>query len=73
MRVSVQLEHINTLTVEELFRVISAIDSELARCNISVKSVPSTQYRHVRGKITKLQHAKALFLIELTTRQQTTC
>lgn len=73
MRVSTQLEQIASLSVEELLRVTNAIDIEIARCKVVAKSAASLQYRHIIGKITKLQHAKALFLSELSGRQQALC
>lgn len=73
MRVSTQLEHITSLSVEELLRVTNAIDCEIARCKVVAKSAASLQYRHIVGKINKLQQAKALFLSEITDRQQSLC
>lgn len=74
MRVSVQLEHITSLPVDELLRVVSAVDNEIERCKVVAKSTPSALlYRRISGKITKLQQAKALFLSEITNRQQTVC
>lgn len=74
MRVSTQLEHITSLSVEELLRVTSAIDAEIARCRVVARTTASALlYRRTIGKITKLQHAKAIFLTELTARQQSAC
>lgn len=74
MRVSVQLEHITSLSVEELLRVINVVDTEIARCKVVAKtSTSALLYRRISGKITNLQHAKALFLSELTLRQQPAC
>ena len=74
MRVSVQLEHITSLPVDELLRVVNAVDKEIQRCKVVAQSTPSALlYRRINGKITKLQQAKALFLSEITNRQQTVC
>lgn len=74
MRVSVQLEHITSLSVDELLRVVHAVDSEIERCKVVAKSTTSALlYRRINGKITKLQRAKALFLSELTNRQRHVC
>lgn len=74
MRVSVQLEHITSLPVEELLRVVHVVDNEIERCKVVAKSTASALlYRRINGKITKLQHAKALFLSEITNRQQSVC
>lgn len=74
MRVSTQLEHITSLSVEELLRVTNVIDTEIARCKVVAKTTTSALlYRRILGKITNLQHAKALFLSELTNRQQRLC
>jgi len=71
MRVSTQLEHINTLSEFELFRVIAVIDHEIARCKVAARYAASPfLYRRLNGKISKLQQAKATFLSEITTRRQ---
>lgn len=72
MRVSIQLEHITSLSHTELSRVLSSIDSEIIRCKIVLKSVESaTLYRRLASKINKLQLARATFLSEIHNRQQT--
>lgn len=74
MRVSTQLEHITSLSVDELLRVTVLIDIEIARCKVVAKSTEhAIQYRHIIGKINKLKNAKALFLSELSDRQQVLC
>ncbi len=70
IRVSVYLRNIQTLTDEELLRVISACDNEIARCKIAAKSLAS---QFAIGKLHKLQKAKALFLLEQLERQQVEC
>lgn len=67
IRVSVYLENIQTLTDDELLRVISACDYELARCKVAAKSVAFLR------KYNTLQRAKALFLLEQSERQTTEC
>ncbi|MNC12824.1 hypothetical protein D3C75_605500 [compost metagenome] len=67
IRVSVFLENIRTLTDDELLRVISACDSEIARCKVAAKSVALLR------KYNTLQRAKALFLLEQIERQTIEC
>lgn len=67
IRVSVYLQNIQTLTDEELLRVIAACDYEIARCKIAAKSMMITY------KLTKLQTAKNTFVSEKNSRQMIEC
>lgn len=67
IRVSVYLQNIQTLTDEELLRVISACDYEIARCKIAAKSMM------IAYKLQKLLAAKNTFVSEQNTRQMTEC
>lgn len=67
IRVSVYIENVQTLTDDDLLRVIAACDTEIARCKIVAKSMIA------RYKLHKLQEAKAIFVSEKLSRQMIEC
>ena len=67
IRVSVYLQNIQTLTDEELLRVITACDYESARCKVAAKSTMLVY------KLQKLLAAKNTFVSEQNSRQTIEC